>query len=136
MGEPLQLLKEAVIAANNIIHEKENSTPELSRMSCGTHSGSMDAEKRWCMWVQVLTAEGIFSIGWLLKITKDHSLVGMKEDSGYLTEEEAMHHPRRKWNYKDVEINLDIENRDDYIDFIDIVFTEWYCTFAAMDWPT
>ncbi|HRN49117.1 MAG TPA: protein phosphatase 2C domain-containing protein [Niabella sp.] len=124
IGEPLQLLKEAVIAANNIIHEKRNSTPELSRMSCVLTVAVLDAEKEMMYVAHVGDSRGyIFRNGRLLKITKDHSLVGMKEDSGYLTEEEAMHHPRRNEITKMLgEINLDIENRDDYIDFIEHSF--------------
>ena len=95
-GAPLQLLKQAFIEANNTIYQKRLSDENLSRMSCVASVGLIDIDKERIYIVHVGDSRGyVFRNNQLLKITKDHSTVGMKEDSGYLTEEEAMHHPRR-----------------------------------------
>jgi hypothetical protein len=44
----------------------------------------------------------LFWNGVLKKITSDHSPVGEQEDQGLLTEEQAMHHPRRNEVFRDV----------------------------------
>ena len=117
-GSPLQLLKEAIISANNKIHEKRTTTPDLSRMSCVLSVAILDAEKEMMYIGHVGDSRGyIFRNGAMLKITRDHSTVGMKEDSGYLTEEEAMHHPRRNEINKMLgEMALDAEDSEHYID--------------------
>ncbi|TXH54855.1 MAG: serine/threonine-protein phosphatase [Bacteroidia bacterium] len=95
-GAPLQLLKDALIQANNSIHQKRLNDENLSRMSCVASVGLIDIDNERIYIAHVGDSRGyIFRNNQLLKITKDHSAVGMKEDSGYLTEEEAMHHPRR-----------------------------------------
>lgn len=123
-GAPLQLLKEAIIEANNKIHERRNSEAHLNRMSCVLSVAILDAEKEMMYIGHVGDSRGyVYRNGSMLKITKDHSIVGMKEDSGYLTEEEAMHHPRRNEISKMLgEVFLDADDNDKYIDFIEHSF--------------
>lgn len=95
-GAPLQLLKEAAVAANNAIYEARRQNVELGRMSCVLSVAVLDADKELMYVAHVGDSRGyVYRNGAMLKITRDHSSVGMKEDSGYLTEEEAMQHPRR-----------------------------------------
>ncbi|MGC4235852.1 MAG: protein phosphatase 2C domain-containing protein [Niabella sp.] len=122
-GAPLQLLKEAMIQANNAIHTKR-SEAVLERMSCVASVGILDAEKELLYVGHVGDSRGyIYRNGELLKITKDHSSVGFKEDSGYLTEEEAMHHPNRNEISKMLgEYMIDANDTDNYFDFFEHSF--------------
>src|SRR5207248_5674536 len=56
--------------------------------------------------------------GAIRKMTHDHSPVGEREDSGELTEAQAMQHPRRNEVYRDVG---SVERTPDADDFIEIV---------------
>lgn len=117
-GAPLQLLLEAIVAANNKIHTKRSEDESLQRMSCVLTVGIIDSDKKKLYVGHVGDSRGyILSSEGLQKITKDHSDVGMKEDNGFLTEEEAMHHPRRNEISRMLgEIALDNENNDQYIE--------------------
>jgi hypothetical protein len=52
----------------------------------------------------------------LVKITKDHSFVGFLEDSGRLSEQEAMAHPKRNEINKALGFDPQIDLRTDYIE--------------------
>lgn len=122
-GAPLQLLKEAMIQANNAIHTRR-SEAGFERMSCVASVGILDAEKELIYVGHVGDSRGyIYRNGELLKITRDHSAVGFKEDSGYLTEEEAMHHPNRNEISKMLgEYIIDANDTDSYLDFFEHSF--------------
>lgn len=122
-GAPLQLLKEAMINANNTIHQKRLES-DLPRMSCVASVGVLDAEKELMYIAHVGDSRGyIFRNNELIKITKDHSTVGFKEDSGFLTEDEAMHHPNRNEISKMLgEYMIDANDTDAYFDFFEHSF--------------
>ncbi|MFT3904616.1 MAG: protein phosphatase 2C domain-containing protein [Niabella sp.] len=117
-GAPLQLLKEAIINANNNIHVRRATHPDLSRMSCVLSVAVLDAEKEMMYIGHVGDSRGyVYRNGQMLKVTKDHSVVGMKEDNGFLTEEEAMQHPRRNEISKMLgEVNLTNDDPERYIE--------------------
>lgn len=123
-GSPLELLKEAIIQANNKIIEVRRSNPKLQRMSCVLSVAILDASKEMMYVGHVGDSRGyVFRNGEMLKITKDHSSVGMKEDSGYLTEEEAMHHPRRNEISKMLgDVVIDADNSEGYLDITEHSF--------------
>lgn len=118
-GAPLQLLKEATIQANNKVFEERSRSETLNRMSCVMSVAVMDADREMMYVAHVGDSRGyVYRNGGMLKITRDHSTVGMKEDSGYLTEEEAMQHPRRNEISKMVgELMLDNDDSNRYFDF-------------------
>jgi serine/threonine protein phosphatase PrpC len=95
-GDVLSMLKEAVIFANNSIAEERGKDPKLSQMCCVLTVAVADAKTHLLHYVHVgdtrlyRLREGI-----LEKITKDHSFVGIQEDAGEITEEQAMQHPNR-----------------------------------------
>lgn len=122
-GAPLQLLKEAVINANNNIYQKRQSG-ELPRMSCVLTVAILDAEKEMMYVAHVGDTRGyIFRKGELIKFTKDHSIVGFKEDNGYITEEEAMQHPQRNEISKMLgEQLLDANDSEGYLDVFEHSF--------------
>ncbi len=122
-GAPLQLLKEAFINANNAIHNRRAETG-LQRMSCVASMAILDAEKERMYVAHVGDSRGyVYRNGELMKFTKDHSTVGFKEDSGYLTEEEAMRHPNRNEISKMLgEYLIDANDTDNYFDFFEHSF--------------
>ena len=96
MGDLIDLLKQAVTQANNDIVTHQAQNQECNRMGCVVTAGLFDlqagqlnvahvGDSRLYQWHE----------GNLRKLTHDHSLVGYREDSGLLTEEEAMNHPQR-----------------------------------------
>lgn len=123
-GSPPQLLKDAVINANNAIYQRRIEEPKLGRMSCVLSVAILDAEKEMMYIGHLGDSRGyIFRNGELIKVTRDHSSVGMKEDRGYLTEEEAMHHPRRNEISKMMgDFNLDAEDSGQYLDITEHSF--------------
>lgn len=137
-GAPLNLLKEAMIGANNNIHTKRTEA-NLPRMSCVASVGFLDAEKEMMYVAHVGDSRGyVYRNGELLKITKDHSTVGYKEDSGYLTEEEAMHHPNRNEISKMLgEYMIDANDSEGYFDFFEHSFLPGdivlFCTDGLTD---
>lgn len=141
-GSPLQLLKEAIIQANNKIHEIRSNNPDLHRMSCVLSVAILDAEKEMMYVGHVGDSRGyVFRNGEMLKVTKDHSSVGMKEDNGYLTEEEAMHHPRRNEISKMLgEVFIDAEDSEGYIDMTEHSFLPFdialFCSDGLSDLVT
>lgn len=95
-GDALSMLREAVVLANNQIIEARERDVALSQMCCVLTVAVADAKNQVLYYVHVGdTRLYRFRNGQLDKITRDHSLVGVREDAGTLTEEEAMQHPRR-----------------------------------------
>lgn len=58
------------------------------------------------------------------KITRDHSPVGEREDSGELSESEAMRHPRRNEVYRDVGSDVHQPGDSEFVDLETIAFEE------------
>jgi len=117
-GEPLQLLKEAVVLANNRIVEKSQSELQLARMSCVLTCAMVDINLNQVAYVHVGDSRMYRLRGQHLhKITKDHSMVGEREDLGELTEEVAMKHPRRSQIRRWLGSTLHRIDDDDFLDF-------------------
>lgn len=96
-GDRLELLRQAVIAANNAIIEKQKELPDASNMSTVITVSIFDTVAHLVYMAHVGDTrlyqfthdEG------LVKLSHDHTLVGYKEEQGELTEIEAMSHPKR-----------------------------------------
>lgn len=96
-GDRLELLRQAVIAANNAIIEKQKELPDASNMSTVITVSIFDSIAHLVYMAHVGDTrlyqfthdEG------LVKLSHDHTLVGYKEEQGELTEIEAMSHPKR-----------------------------------------
>ncbi|MFD1142993.1 PP2C family protein-serine/threonine phosphatase [Larkinella insperata] len=102
-GDPLSMLREAVVFANNQIHQERQQTPPLAQMACVLTTAVADSRLRKVYYVHVGdTRMYRFRGGTLEKLTRDHSLVGIREDANELTEAEAMQHPRRNEILRDV----------------------------------
>lgn len=95
-GERLELLKQAVVCANNAIYDRRRYDTARPDMSCVLTAALIDAGRMVVDMVHVGdTRMYQYHHGELRKLSHDHSLVGYREEIGDLTEEEAMHHPQR-----------------------------------------
>lgn len=95
-GERGQLLKEAVVHANNAIVHARRSDVKLREMGCVLTALLLDRQGRKA-WMAHIGDSRLyrFRSGVLTKLSHDMSMVGYREEMGSLTEEEAMRHPRR-----------------------------------------
>jgi serine/threonine protein phosphatase PrpC len=100
-GPPDERVRQAIAVANNEIHRLASTRPEWNGMAC--------------VLTVALVKDGVATIGHvgdtrlykirrdqITKITRDHSPVGEREDSGEISESAAMRHPRRNEVYRDV----------------------------------
>ena len=95
-GERLELLKQAVVCANNAIYDRRRLDTARPDMSCVLTAALIDAGRKVVDMVHVGdTRMYQYHHGELRKLSHDHSLIGYREEIGDLTEEEAMHHPQR-----------------------------------------
>lgn len=116
-GNPLSMLREAVVFANNQINKERQRDRKLAQMCCVLTTAVADSQAGKLYYVHVGdTRLYRFRQGVLEKLTHDHSLVGVREDANELTEAEAMEHPRRNEILRDVG---SMEHRVDDPDFLE-----------------
>ena len=94
-------VREAITAANNRIFALAWEHPEFEGMACVL---TLALVEDGCITIGHVGDSRLYLIwnGAIRKLTSDHSPVGEGEDSGELTEEEAMLHPRRNEVFRDV----------------------------------
>ncbi|MFC5412407.1 PP2C family protein-serine/threonine phosphatase [Larkinella bovis] len=116
-GDPLSMLREAVVFANNQIHAQRQQHPQRAQMACVLTTAVVDSRLQKVFYVHVGdTRLYRFRQGRLEKLTRDHSMVGIREDANELTETEAMQHPRRNEILRDLGSAV---HRVDDPDFLD-----------------
>lgn len=116
-GNPLSMLREAVVFANNQIYTQRQEELRLAHMCCVLTAAVVDSQAGKIYYVHVGdTRLYRYRQGILEKLTYDHSLVGIREDAHELTEAEAMQHPRRNEILRDVGSAM---HRVDDADFLD-----------------
>ncbi len=102
-GERIDLLKQAVIYANNNIFTERKNQPQYANMSCVLTAIIVEINERRINMAHVGdTRLYQYSNGEIQKLSHDHSLVGYREEIGELSEEEAMKHPQRNIIGRDV----------------------------------
>jgi len=113
-GERIELLKQAVICANNAIYDRRQIDTARSNMSCVLTSALIDKGRKVVDMVHVGdTRLYQYHHGEIRKLSHDHSLIGYREEVGDLTEEQAMHHPQRNVISRDVGSGKhEVEDRD------------------------
>lgn len=95
-GNNLELLKLAIINANNEIMRYKEVVPKYNHMGCVLTAVLIELDNSIINVVHIGDARLYqYLDGQIQKLTHDHSYVGSLEESGRLTEEEAMHHPHR-----------------------------------------
>lgn len=100
-GNCLELLKLAVVNANNDIVQYKQFIPKYEQMGCVLTAALIELDKNIINVVHIGdTRLYQYHNGVLHKLTHDHSYVGPLEESGKLTEEEAMHNPHRNIIYR------------------------------------
>lgn len=115
-GEVLTMLREALSAANEKIVAQRQSSPRLADMACVVTLALADTENNKFYFAHVGdTRLYLFRDQTLVKITRDQSFVGFLEDSGRLTEEAAMSHPKRNEINKALGFDARIATQPDYI---------------------
>lgn len=116
-GERLELLKQAVIFANNRIYSERKNLPQYSSMSCVLTAILVETECRRINMAHIGdTRLYQYANGEIVKLSHDHSLVGYREEIGELTEEEAMKHPQRNVIGRDVGSQFLENSGNDYIE--------------------
>ena len=95
-AKTLELLKQAVVEANNAIVAGKADRPELAKMGCVLTASIIDLQARQLNVAHVGDTRLYRIVGGnIAKLTHDHSIVGYLEETGRLGEEEAMNHPNR-----------------------------------------
>lgn len=116
-GERLELLKQAVIFANNRIYSERKNLPQYSSMSCVLTAVLVETESRRINMAHIGdTRLYQYANGKIVKLSHDHSLIGYREEIGELTEEEAMKHPQRNVIGRDVGSQFLESSGVDYIE--------------------
>jgi parallel beta-helix repeat protein len=118
-----RLVREAIAQANRQIYERAQADPRLAGMSCVLTVAIVDADRDRAT-VGHVGDSRLYRLrrGKIEKITRDHSPVGAREDAGEISEDEAMHHPRRNEIFRDVGSAPHEPDEEGFIDTHDIPF--------------
>lgn len=110
-------LQQAIVAANAKINQEKKAGDKNERMACVLTCAVIDIKNNKCWYAHVGdTRLYLLRDHSLIKISKDHSIIGFLEESGKLSEEEAMRHPRRNEIDKALGFEEDITTADDFIE--------------------
>ena len=113
----IEALRQAIIAANLKINQEKKRAGKNERMACVLTCVVADIKNNKCWYAHVGdTRIYLLRDCSLVKISKDHSAVGFLEESGRLSEEEAMRHPRRNEINKALGFEEDISTPEDFIE--------------------
>jgi PPM family protein phosphatase len=92
----IKTMQQAFVAANERIYKEKLESAKNNSMACVATLALADVKNNKFWYAHVGdTRLYLFRDHSLIKITKDQSFVGFLEDSGRITEEEAMKHPKR-----------------------------------------
>lgn len=113
----IETLQQAIVAANAKINQQKKAAGKNDRMACVLTCAVADIKNNKFWYAHVGdTRIYLLRDQSLIKISKDHSAVGFLEESGRLSEEEAMRHPRRNEINKALGFEEDITAADDFIE--------------------
>lgn len=120
-GDVRQRVRDAIIAANNRISGLAAENEAWRGMACVLTLAVATGEK---VVVGHVGDSRLYLIwnGSMRKLTSDHSPVGEREDSGELTEEEAMQHPRRHEVFRDVGSRPRESSEEDFVEMKEFLF--------------
>jgi serine/threonine protein phosphatase PrpC len=115
-GSPEQRVREAIAMANNEILRVARANAQFEGMACVL---TLVLLENGAALVGHVGDSRLYQVraGEIQKITHDHSPVGEREDSGDLSELDAMHHPRRNEVFRDVGSE---EHAPGDVDFIEV----------------
>lgn len=116
-GDIITMMREAISAANEKIFNEKTQQPKIKDMACVLTLALIDNQSNKFYYVHIGdTRLYLFRDQSLIKVTKDHSFVGFLEDSGRLSEQEAMRHPKRNEINKALGFDATIPHLTDYIE--------------------
>jgi len=116
-----RLIREAIALANKQIWEKAQANPALAGMACVLTVAVVDNGQATIGHVGDSRLY-LLKAGEIKKITRDHSPVGSREDTGEISEAEAMSHPRRNEIFRDVGSAPHEPDEEGFIDITQIRF--------------
>ncbi|RPJ61334.1 MAG: DUF1565 domain-containing protein [Acidobacteria bacterium] len=116
-GEVERRIREAIWHANEEILRLASTHDEYKGMGCVL---TVAVIEDGYLFIGHVGDTRLYEIrdGSILKITHDHSPVGVREDAGEIDELEAMRHPRRNEVYRDVGSAKHDLYDDDFIEFV------------------
>lgn len=116
-GDLTAMMIQALVNANEKIYKEKLEVKEHDSMACVLTLAVVDIRNNEFHYIHVGdTRLYLLRDGSLVKVTKDQSFVGFLEDSGRLTEEAAMSHPKRNEINKALGFNTGLENDLDYFE--------------------
>ncbi|WP_183566521.1 PP2C family protein-serine/threonine phosphatase [Mucilaginibacter sp. SP1R1] len=116
-GDVLPLLVNTIAIANERIYNRKQEDKELQNMACVLTLAVIDIQNNEFYYAHVGdTRLYLLRDNSLIKISKDHSFVGFLEDSGRLSEEAAMDHPKRNEINKALGFNPQIAKDPDFVE--------------------
>lgn len=116
-GEMISMIKESFILANDKIYAEKQLVKEYESMACVLTLAVVDIENNQFYYAHVGdTRLYLLRDNSLVKVSKDHSFVGFLEDTGRLSEDAAMKHPKRNEINKALGFGMQPKNTDDYIE--------------------
>ncbi|MDP9078944.1 MAG: protein phosphatase 2C domain-containing protein [Bacteroidota bacterium] len=116
-GEIIAMLIDCFEEANERIIEEKQRNKEYAQMSCVSTLAIADITNNQFYYAHVGdTRLYLLRDKSLVKISHDQSFVGFLEDSGRLTEDEAMNHPKRNEINKALGFEAHLSKNTDYIE--------------------
>jgi PPM family protein phosphatase len=113
----IQAMKESIYEANGNIYNEKLKGNGNQQMACVLTLAVVDVENNQFYYAHVGdTRLYLLRDQSLVKVTKDHSFVGFLEDSGRLSEKEAMAHPKRNEINKALGFDAQIAMKEDYVE--------------------
>lgn len=116
-GNVIDIMKQALSAANDEIFAEKKLNTENEQMACVVTMAIADVENNKFYYAHVGdTRLYLFRDKSLVKITRDHSMVGFLEETGRLSEDAAMKHPKRNEINKALGFEQGVLARADFVD--------------------
>jgi PPM family protein phosphatase len=117
------LMRDAFASANERIYNEKRQTKGNEQMACVLTLALVDIANNKFYYAHVGdTRLYLLRDNSLVKVSRDHSFVGFLEDSGRLSEEAAMKHPKRNEINKALGFDSNIAANSDYIETGDSPF--------------
>lgn len=112
-----EILQQSIITSNERIYNENQQRNLQEPMACVLTLAVADVQGNQFHYAHVGdTRLYLLRDDSLVKVTRDHSFVGFLEDSGRLSEEEAMRHPKRNEINKALGFDPQIQSYTDYIE--------------------
>ncbi len=122
-ADVISMMKEAIVGANERIYREKQQSKQNDQMACVLTLALVDIAENKFYYAHVGdTRLYLLRDSSLVKVTHDHSFVGFLEDSGRLTEDAAMKHPKRNEINKALGFDNQQTSQPDYIETGDSPF--------------